>query len=101
MKREKPVIRVRVDYHSAVRQRSGVAQETVELPAGTSLTEALAYLANRHGPELGEMLLTPEGRVSPGLVLFRNAQLVRHDQRDLGLADGDELKLFPRISGGS
>jgi len=100
MKREAPVISARVGYHSALRHATNVARETIEFPEGTSLDAALAHLIKRHGQGLGEMVLTPEGAISPGLVVFRNGQLVPQGGRDLTLADGDELQLFPRISGG-
>ena len=94
------MICVSVRYHSILRHRAGVEQETVTLPQGTSLLALLVHLVAHQSPGLQELLLTPEGTVTPGLVIFRNGQLVRQDQRDLTMADGDELKLFPMISGG-
>jgi molybdopterin converting factor small subunit len=94
------MIRVDVRYHNVLRRVAGVEQQRVILPDGTSLTAFLERLAERRGPGLREFLLTPEGDMAPSLVVFRNGQLVRRDQLGLILADGDELKLFPMISGG-
>lgn len=94
------MICVSVRYHSILRHRAGVEQQTVTLPEGTSLLALLVHLVEHNSPGLRELLLTPEGAVTPGLVIFRNGQLVRQDQRSLTMADGDELKLFPMISGG-
>ena len=94
------MIRVDVRYHNVLRHAAGVEQQVVTSPEGTSLLAFLEHLAERQGPGLREFLLTPEGIITPGLVVFRNGQLVRRDQPDLILADGDEIKLFPMISGG-
>jgi hypothetical protein len=75
-------------------------EETVALPEGSLLPMALQHLAKLHGPALWEVLLTPQGAITPGLIVFCNGQLVRQDQPNLTLASGDELKLFPMISGG-
>jgi molybdopterin converting factor small subunit len=94
------MICVNVRYHNILRHRAGIEQQTVTLPEGTSLLALLEHLAEHRSPGLRDLLLTPEGAVAPGLVVFRNGQLVRQDQRELAVADGDELKLFPMISGG-
>jgi len=94
------MISVSVRYHNILRQVAGSAEETVTLPAGTSLRGALEHLAERHGAHLRAMLFTPEGDVAAHLVVFRNRKLIHQDQRHLPLADGDELMLFPAISGG-
>ncbi|MGD2207275.1 MAG: MoaD/ThiS family protein [Anaerolineae bacterium] len=93
-------ITVSVRYHNALRHRTGLALETVELAPGTNLAAMLAHLAEAHGSTLGEMLLGLDGEVAPHLVVFRNGRLIYRDQRDELLADGDELLLFPAISGG-
>jgi molybdopterin converting factor small subunit len=46
------------------------------------------------------MLFGPEGQVSTHLVVFHNQQLAPRGEGNLPLADGDELMLFPAISGG-
>ena len=94
------MIAISVRYHNILRRRAGVEQETIALPEGTSLRAALECLAGRHGPHLREMLFTPDGEVVSHLVVFRNRKLVPQGQRQLPLADGDELLLFPAISGG-
>lgn len=93
------MITVGVRYHNMLRHAAGVRDETVALPAASLLT-ALKYLVDRHGPRLGTMLFSPEGGISPHLVIFRNGQLATHDQYHIPLADGDELMLFPVVSGG-
>jgi len=94
------MIIVTVRYHNLLRRTTGLAEETITLPAGTSLRDALEHLAQRYGPALREMLFEPEGNVSLHLVIFRNRRLVRPDQHDAPLTDGEELMLFPALSGG-
>jgi len=94
------MISVTVRYHNLLLRIAGVAGETISLPAGASLHDALERLAQRHEPPLREMLFEPEGDISPHLAIFCNRRLVRPDQHDAPLADGDELMLFPAIAGG-
>ena len=94
------MITVTVRYHNLLRRVAGLAEETITLPAGTSLRDALERLAQRHGPALREMLFEPAGGVSLHLAVFCNRQLVRSDQRDSPLTYGDELMLFPAVAGG-
>jgi molybdopterin converting factor small subunit len=58
------------------------------------LLEALAAEC----PPFGRFALDEEGRPRGHLRLFRNGQTVL-DQAEV-LADGDEIRLFPAISGG-
>lgn len=94
------MITVTVRYHNLLRRVTGVAEETITLPASTSLRDALEHLAQRHGPALQEMLFEPDGGISLHLAVFCNRQLVRHDQHDAPLSADDELMLFPAIAGG-
>ena len=106
------MITVNVRYYNMLRHRTGVEREAIALPQGTRLHAALERLADRHGPHLRDMLFTPQGEVASHLVIFCNRKLVTQGQHDpstalrqssglgLSLADGDELMLFPAISGG-
>ncbi len=88
------MISVTVRYHNLLLRIAGVAGETI------SLHDALERLEQRHEPPLREMLFEPEGDISPHLAIFCNRRLVRPDQHDAPLADGDELMLFPAVAGG-
>jgi len=94
------MIHIQIHYHNMLRRRTGVEKETIQLPAGTSLHGALEKVADRYGPHLREMLFVPDGSVANHLVVFHNGQLARQDSRAVQLANGDELMLFPAISGG-
>ena len=94
------MITISVRYHNLLRRGAGLEKETFTLPEGASLRDAVLYLAQLHGTPLREMLLESEGGISLHLVIFRDGQLVRPDQHDASLSDGQELMLFPAISGG-
>jgi len=94
------MITISVRYHNLLRRGAGLEKETFTLPEDASLRDALLYLAQLHGPPLQEMLLNPEGGISLHLVVFRDEKLVHPDQHDAPLSDGQELMLFPAISGG-
>jgi molybdopterin converting factor small subunit len=94
------MISVHISYHNMLRRQTGVERETIQLPAEASLCGALERVADRYGTHLREMLFAPDGTVASHLVVFHNGQLARQDARTVQLVDGDELMLFPAISGG-
>jgi len=94
-------ISVSVCYHNVLRRAAGVAATELSLPRGSSVRDALEALSTASTDALCSLLFTAEGSIVPYLVVFRNHKLVTHDQfDDTELADGDELKLFPAVSGG-
>ena len=94
------MISITVRYHNMLRRRAGVRSETLSLPVGARLREALAQVGANHGPALQEMLFSPEGDLASHLVVFCNGKLVHGDRAQFALSDHDELMLFPATSGG-
>jgi MoaD family protein len=91
---------VNVRYHNILRRAAGVEVREISLPGGVSVRDALEALSADADEALRSLLFTSEGDVVSYLVVFRNQKLVPHDRFDTRLADGDELKLFPAVSGG-
>ena len=82
-------MRVRLRYFSAVRRAAGeVSEETIELPEGAALADAVEAARQRH-PALTPLL--------PSLLVTRNREW---SARTALLADGDEVGLMPPVSGG-
>jgi molybdopterin converting factor small subunit len=102
------MITVTVRYHNMLRRHTGLAEEQVKLPEGTEVDTAIRHVADLHGSRFAEMLLSPSGGLASHLVVFVNEELLlpegKSSRTSRGparpLADGDEIKLFPAISGG-
>ncbi len=82
-------ITVQLLYFAAIRERLGLAQESIELAQGSTLTQLWEALETRH-----EILaaLRPHLRVA-----------VNHDfaTQNHTLEDGDEIALIPPVAGGA
>ncbi len=81
-------MKVKVRYFALVAEITGCSQETLELPAGATAGGALAAAAARHG-----RLAAPG--FTPLLAVNR-----RHAPQEQPLSEGDEVAIFPPVSGG-
>jgi tRNA uracil 4-sulfurtransferase len=86
-------VRIQVRLFSLFRERAGTAQAPLELDAGATVGDALARLGQAY-PGLQDFLA---GRDLPVLV-SRNREYARSGDP---LREGDELALFPPVSGGT
>ena len=84
-----PRITVRVFFFGAARDAAGCEQIELECAAGSTAGQAFAQLRSDH-PELK--------RFGESLLLAVNQEYAKHDRI---LSDGDELAIFPPVSGGS
>lgn len=83
---------MRILYFAWLRQRTGCAEETLELPDGVrTLSQLRAFLAERH-PRFGEAL------AAPGVV--RCAVNQEYVAGDVELGPDDEVAFFPPVTGG-
>lgn len=79
-------------YLSALRDRTGLREEQVELPAGSRLRELAGWLEQTRGVKLPDPLVMATlngrgwGQQPQGI--------------DQPLAEGDEVALFPVVGGG-
>jgi len=76
-------------YFAACREATGLGEETVELPAGATVSEALAWIADHH-PACARYLTTARAAVNREFVA-----------ETVVLTDGDEVAIIPPVSGGS
>ena len=84
-------------YYNIVANLLGRRQEQRTVPPGTTMRELVVALAEE-SPSFRKLAFTASGQVSGHLRLFRNMQVV-NDLDEL-LADGDEIRFFPAVSGG-
>ena len=83
-------MKVTVRYFALLREAAGVETEAVELAGESSLKDLLDLLGGRDG-SLGSLL-----RERPLLCAVNR----EYAAREKSLGDGDEVALFPPVSGG-
>jgi molybdopterin converting factor small subunit len=88
---------VTVTYYNIVADFFGRREDRWELPAGTTVKDLVAALGSECA-SFRKLAFTAEGQVSGHLRLFCNGQAVL--DLDQELADEDEIRAFPAISGG-
>lgn len=81
-------MQVTVLYFATLRDRAGVRKETVDLPEPVRISQLKTQLVERH-PKLSDPLGT--------VLVAVNKDFAVEDQT---LSDGDEVALFPPVSGG-
>ena len=83
-----PSLRVKVLFFGRLRELTGLAEETGEMPEGATLAQVFERYAERY----------------PKLVGFRNSMVVSRNQEfaawDTRVATGDEIAFLPPVSGG-
>lgn len=82
-------MQIQVRYFAVFRERLRRDQETLEVPAGATVSAALALLAERH-PTIAALKGRYQTAVNQTMVTGEHA-----------LGDGDELALIPPVAGGA
>jgi len=80
---------IQILYFAIFRDRIGAEGETLDMPEGATVADALEFLSNKHSS-----ITAMRGR-------FRTAQNQEMVSEDSLLHDGDELALIPPVAGGS
>ena len=83
---------VEVLYFASLRERLGVARETVILPEGVKDLSGLLGELRARGGVWAEVLGDPQA-----VLMAVNQEMARAEER---IADGDEIGLFPPVTGG-
>lgn len=91
---------VRVQYMAQLRTVVGQAEELIELPDGSRLSDVLAQLASRHDVARSH-LVTETGQPRPSLLIVVNeAAVPTRDAATTELQSNDVVTLLPPIAGG-
>ncbi|MCF1183876.1 molybdopterin converting factor subunit 1 [Marichromatium gracile] len=83
---------IHVRYFASLRERIGRDEEHIELPAGVDTLGALVAHLSARGTPWREAL-----EATPRLMMARNQTLARAETE---ISDGDEIGLFPPVTGG-
>lgn len=71
----------------------------VDVEGGETVGEALDALLAAH-PELEDQVLDESGEVRDHVNVLRNGEALAAEELETPIAEGDELALFPPVSGG-
>ena len=93
------IMKIRIRAFAQVKDILG-ADSFLEYPEGTSVRELLDSLRQRAG-ESEDQLFSRNGDLHSHLVLMINGtRIYKDDIESLTLSEGDEIALFPPVSGG-
>jgi molybdopterin converting factor small subunit len=90
---------VHVHYFSILADYVLAKDADLTIKPGTSVGEFLTYLSEVNPPAFKNIIMNGASRGS-FVRIFKNGELVAEENEQALLADGDEFKLFPAISGG-
>jgi molybdopterin synthase sulfur carrier subunit len=85
-------MRVKIMYFAWVRERTGKAEEHVDVPAGIETVAQLVAWLKQRGPEYAEAFARAD--------VIRAAINHRHVQPSASIADAREIAFFPPVTGG-
>lgn len=90
-------ISVELKFYATFREEVGQKSLTRELPAKSTLAEAIADLAEDH-PSLESKLLTDDGEIATSVRALKNGR--ERVDADTTLEDGDDVSFVNPIHGG-
>ncbi|MFC1838323.1 MoaD/ThiS family protein [Thermodesulfobacteriota bacterium] len=96
------MIRVNLYTILGIKDIIGEREVGIEVPDNSSLSGLITEIVNRWGNGISEVLFEPESKkIKAHLRLMVNGQDISFlDGLDTRLKDGDEVMIFPPVSGG-
>jgi len=91
------MVLVSVKMYATVREASGMDEVQVDASNLAELLDALVSLA---GPSLGRLLGTGAPRSDVLVVLLNGRNITLMDPSSVELSEGDDVAIFPPVSGG-
>ncbi|MCL5773369.1 MAG: MoaD/ThiS family protein [Firmicutes bacterium] len=92
-------MKVSIKLYSFIKDAAGVSKESIEINEGTTLAGLLDFLVSRYGRKFKEAILK-EGRLNPHIKIFCSEKLINKNDLSLMLEEGNEILMFPPVSGG-
>jgi molybdopterin synthase sulfur carrier subunit len=94
-------ISIKVKYFALFRELSNVREETINLPFGSFVGQAIDKICAVHGQKFTFHVFDDNNKFRNELTLLLNGETVRpSDFQSIVLKNGDELVLLPPIGGG-
>ena len=91
---------VQITFSSQLARKAGVAEQTLDLPDGTTVQDAIRHVANAHGEEFASLVGgTDSSQMRTTLLAAVNGEQV-HDLAGRVLHEGNELMLLMPMAGG-
>jgi len=95
------MMRLYVQYSAQLRTAIGRAEETVDLPEGSSVHSLLQHIGNNRGEHVALHLFNRAGEAQPSLMVALNGSAIPPiAARSTALKAGDTIALMPPIAGG-
>ena len=92
-------MKITIQYWAQARQAANTGSETLDLDPSCSVPQLLQRLSDLHGDALRRIILSPDNRPHPSIVLVLCDQQISPDSPN-PLQDGDTLSIIPPIAGG-
>ncbi|MGQ9587905.1 MAG: MoaD/ThiS family protein [Thermoplasmata archaeon] len=89
--------KVTVKMFATVREAAGVSECTIE---AKDIADLLTRLSAKFGRKLGSALGYGKGQTDRIVIMHNGRNIGRQATRSVKLADGDEVAIFPPVSGG-
>lgn len=86
------IIHIRIKYLSAVRDQTNRRREEVQFPRGSTIADVDRWVQNRHSLSIRDRMIMA--------TLNGKGWMQLPKKMETQLADGDEIALFPVLSGG-
>ena len=93
-------VNVRVKFFTTLRELTGKAEETVNLPKGSTVGNLLDELSRRYGPKFVEYVFD-KGEVKPYLIVMVNGKSINAlDGLKTVLEENSTVAILPPAGGG-
>jgi MoaD family protein len=92
-------MKVTLSFFGQIRKVTVLEKETLELPEGSNLLQAIAALTDSYGQDFSNIVSGDGGGVRSSIILLLNGVPANRDCSS-ALSDGDSVSLLSAVAGG-